>query len=193
MTVLVSCENCIFNICDGIEEYFTVKFGRTYMREQYRYTCIKTWARIRTFKYKHCEYYVDTKNKKLFGEQDMKVEVKPEIERVDFKTLPPRQELIAIKEEMVSDVQDPNTHKLVKTGGLVITYKQVDGRTFGQKYTKTGQNELFKVLQTFGIEDTTELQNQPFIYELRIVGRGVYPRYVPIALVDAKKDNKKGK
>jgi hypothetical protein len=48
----------------------------------------------------------------------------------------------------------------------------------------------------FGVSDTTELQSKPFEYELRRLGRGTFPRYIPVAIATVEREMetpKKGK
>lgn len=195
MVVLVSCEDCSKKIVD-IDEIF--RYGNNWWNryENYVYTCLRDYHLIHTFKCKVCPYYETDKNKKLEGNTNMvKVELTTEVGRVDLSKLPTRQTLIATKEELVDDILD-NQNRIIKTGGLVITYKQPDGLTFPQKYTKSMKNEFFKELMVFGVSDTTELQSKPFEYELRRLGRGTFPRYIPVAIATVEREMetpKKGK
>jgi hypothetical protein len=193
MPVLVNCEDCSKKIVD-IDEIF--RYGSNWWNryENYVYTCSVDFHNIHTLKYKACPYHNSVKNKKLEGNPNMvKVELITEAGRVDLSKLPNRQTLVATKEEIVQDVLD-NLNRVVKTGGLVITYKQADGLTFPQKYTKSMKNEFFKELMVFGVSDTTELQTRPFVYELRRLGRGTFPRYVPVAIATSEVETpKKGR
>jgi len=183
LVVKVSCNNCLFCVNDIIEYWTMNKYRQWILVEGYAPYCLKTYARVHSFKYKCCELYVDRLNTKL-EVQNMRVEIKPEVERVDLKSLPTKQTLIAVSEKMVEDVRD-QFQKVIKTGGLEITFRQTDGRIFPQKYTKTTQQALFKALVSFGIEDTTELKSRYFIYMLMPMGRGVFPRYCPIETTNA--------
>lgn len=99
-----------------------------------------------------------------------------ETPRVDLSTLPPENELIAISEEYVEAREVDGKPKV---GGLIIRFKQRDGKQFPQKYSKISGAALVKAMEKLGIKDTEELQKNWYKYKLTPMRTG-YPRYIPI-------------
>ena len=93
--------------------------------------------------------------------------------RLDFKELPQEIELKATKEEERAGTAE-------KTGGLIITFLDKQGKEVKQKYSKVYGTMLKKYMKDLGLKDTKQLQEKYYKYRLT-VGRTGYPRYMPIA------------
>lgn len=98
-----------------------------------------------------------------------------EEERIDLKELPRETDLIAIEEKIQEATEG-------RSGGLVITYKLKDERTFPQKYTVVSGAVLQRALKKLKIKDTTELQDNWYHYELTAMRIGL-PRMIPVKKV----------
>lgn len=96
-----------------------------------------------------------------------------EAERIDLKDLPKEAELMAIGERTQEATQG-------RTGGLVITFKLRDGRTFPQKYSPVSGAVLVRALKKLKINDTEELQKAWFNYELTPMRIGL-ARMIPVS------------
>lgn len=108
------------------------------------------------------------------GENEMvKLEGIPsEGERMELQDLPKDNILKAVNEK-VTEAQ-PN-----KTGGLVITFEQKDGKQFPQKYSKISGKALIDAMTKLKLEDTVDLQKCWMVYTL-VAFRTGYPRYIPV-------------
>jgi len=102
--------------------------------------------------------------------------------RLDLSQLPKEADLIAVNEKIQQGA-------VGKTGGLVITYKMKDGRTFQQKYSKVSGAELAAACKRLGITDTEELAEDWHHYELKTMRIG-FPRMIPVAKIPLKKATK---
>lgn len=99
-------------------------------------------------------------------------DIPSEGQRVDLDDLPKECPLIAVSEKEVDSIDG-------KAGGLIITYKLDDGRTFPQKYTKTSGAVLIEALKKLHIKDTEQLQKERYLYALTNMRIG-FPRMIPI-------------
>jgi hypothetical protein len=98
-------------------------------------------------------------------------EIPKEKPRLELATLPPENELKAVKEEM-------REAKEGKTGGLVITYVNREGKEFPQKYGSMAGAALVAALEKMNLGDTTDLQKNWYHYVMTSFRAG-YPRYIP--------------
>ena len=98
-------------------------------------------------------------------------EIPEEQPREELATLPPENILLALKEE-VKEAQ-PN-----KTGGLVITFKTREGKTFPQKYSKISGAALKQALKQMNYDGTEPLFKGWHHYVMTAFRTG-FPRYIP--------------
>jgi hypothetical protein len=108
------------------------------------------------------------------GESDL-VELKgipSEGERMELQDLPKDNILKAVNEK-VTEAQPQ------KTGGLIITFEQKDGKQFPQKYSKISGKALIDAMTKLNLKDTVELQKNWYHYTL-VSFRTGYPRYIPV-------------
>jgi len=113
---------------------------------------------------------------KVESDGEMKIDDIPsEGSRVDLSELPQEADLIAVNEKTQPEQSG-------KTGGLIITYKMKDDRTFQQKYSKVSGAELAIALKTLKIKDTEELQKDWYHYKLTHMRIG-FPRMIPVSKV----------
>jgi hypothetical protein len=111
----------------------------------------------------------------LWGGESEVVELKgipSEGERMELQDLPKDNVLKAVAEK-VTEAQ-PN-----KTGGLVITFEQKDGKQFPQKYSKISGKALIDAMIKLNLKDTVDLQKSWYLYTL-VSFRTGYPRYIPV-------------
>ncbi len=102
----------------------------------------------------------------------MKINQIPKEEpRIDLEALPHENVLIAVEERMKEATEN-------KTGGLIIDFKQLDGKKFSMKYGKVAGAMLIEALQKLGYNDTEELAKSYHKYTL-LSGRTGYARYIP--------------
>lgn len=111
------------------------------------------------------------KNRKEVKRQMKLKELPREKPRIELKDLPPTNVLKAVGEE-VKEAQEG------KTGGLVISFIQKDGKQFSQKYGKLHGDTLAEALDRLGLRDTTDLQVTWYQYEMKTFRAG-FPRYIP--------------
>jgi len=100
-------------------------------------------------------------------------EIPSEGDRVDLKDLPQENILMAVEEHFTEPKEG-------KVGGLIITYKQKDGKTLMQKYSKVSGKVLIEALEKLGYDDTVALQKAWHKYVMTPMRSG-YPRYIPVA------------
>jgi len=96
-------------------------------------------------------------------------------ERMELQDLPKDNILKAVAEK-VTEAQPG------KTGGLVITFEQKDGKQFPQKYSKISGKALIDAMTKLNLKDTIELQKNWYHYVL-VPFRTGYPRYIPVKRV----------
>lgn len=102
----------------------------------------------------------------------VKIDEIPEEEpRVDLSELPQENILLATAEKVQAATAD-------KTGGVVITFKQKDGRQFPQKYSKISGAALIAAMKKLEYTDTKSLFDAWHKYKLTPMRTG-YPRYLP--------------
>jgi hypothetical protein len=114
----------------------------------------------------------------LMGGESEMVELKgipSEGERMELQDLPKDNILKAVNEK-VTEAQPQ------KTGGLIITFEQKDGKQFPQKYSKISGKALIDAMTKLGLEDTIQLQKNWYHYTL-VSFRTGYPRYIPVKRV----------
>ena len=126
-----------------------------------------------------CRYFKDIQLATLIigGDGVVKLSTIPtEAERIDLKDLPKEVELMAIGEKM-------QEARAGSTGGLVITFKMRDGRTFPQKYSPVSGAVLVRAMKDLKIKDTEDLQKGWYKYELTAMRIGL-PRMIPVSKVE---------
>ncbi|NVM22655.1 MAG: hypothetical protein HWN68_12860 [Desulfobacterales bacterium] len=127
-----------------------------------------------------CKHFLDHYDTRLHigGDGLVKIkEIPTEAERIDLKELPREAVLMAVSEKIQPSAEG-------RTGGLVITYKLKDGRTFPQKYSPVSGAVLGRALRKLKIKDTEELQKNWYKYELTAMRIGL-PRMIPREKVKA--------
>lgn len=102
-------------------------------------------------------------------------DIPAEGERIDLKELPREAELMAVSEKYKEPAEG-------STGGLVITFKLRDGRTFPQKYSPVSGAVLARAMKKLKIKDTEDLQKDWYNYELTAMRIGL-PRMIPVKKV----------
>ena len=140
-----------------------------YCRIQYKY--------IHKRPTKCIEFQPITQTKWIKGENNMvKIDDIPsEGAKIDLANLPQEMLLMATEETMQEAAQG-------KTGGLVITFKLDDGRTFKQKYSKVSGAELAAAMKRLKLKDTLDLQKAWYKYKLTQMRIG-FPRMLPVEKV----------
>jgi len=126
-----------------------------------------------------CKDFLDLHNTQLNigGDGMVKIkEIPTEEERIDLKELPREAELIAVSESIQEKTEG-------RSGGLVITFKLHDGRTFPQKYTVVSGAVLSRAMKSLKLKDTKELQDNWYMYELTAMRIGL-PRMIPISKIE---------
>lgn len=146
---------------------------RKYHSEEEAYYCYGYERYVQKAKTK-CPKFIDRKTPELIIGGDGMVKLKDipsEAERIDLKELPQEAELIAISEKYKAGVEG-------STGGLIITFKLRDGRTFPQKYSPVSGAVLGRAMKRLKLKDTKNLQDNWYNYKLTGMRIGL-PRMIP--------------